>query len=43
MSGSKEEENRPESDSDGLNRAGMKTPRVITLTLTLIGKFKSSF
>lgn len=37
------EENRPESDSDGLNRAGMKTPRVITLTLTLIGKFKSSF
>lgn len=26
VSGSKEEENRPESDSDGLNRAGMKTP-----------------
>lgn len=43
VSGSKEEENRPESDSDGLNRAGMKTPWVITLTLTLIGKFKSSF
>lgn len=37
------DENKPESDSDGLNRAGMKTPWVITLTLILIGKFKSSF